>query len=354
MSLVQRRNGGLSVRDYRRMAAVASRYAPGAYRASKYFAKKAYETYQKHKKRRRRTRATGGTVHNSEFKPSSSRYRRLPPRKKSLKKRISAIEKTLRNYETTYIKKELSSDRCLSLTNESCYINYIGNSRSLIEGAIDALPVFNPSTPDTYTTMNFTSGTNTKKCVIKGDSLLTIQNNYNAPAVVTIYYCEPKGDNSLTAHQAYTNGLNDQATGLDSSSILMYPTDISQFNLLYSIKKTVKKTLEAGGRMWCRHYGKWVEYDPAFRDHHTTEYTKDMDSHHYLIRISGVLCHDTTLDQQAIGAAGIDIGLFRKHTVKYDGGVRMTRYEHVTTLDGITNAEESNAADYSKTGYSLA
>ena len=205
-----------------------------------------------------------------------------------------------------------------------------------IEGAIDALPYLDKST-NLESTWNATGGSVSKKIDLSVSTRLTVRNNYMSEAVVDVYLVVPRIDTGVNPLTAYTDGLTDQGTGLGQTTINMYPTDSDIFNQLWRIKKHTRRRLKGGDQFDLFYNTGLFEYNPAAADTQNDQYQPRDNAHSYLIRIEGVLSHDTTNDEQAISQAGVDLKMKRVFTVKYAGGINQKRYEVSNTLDSITN-----------------
>ena len=174
-----------------------------------------------------------------------------------------------------------------------------GSQVSTIEGVIDALPVLDPSTPGTLINVDFNTGTYQRKVEIaRTMTKLTVKNNYNAPVRVQLFCVVPRGETSITPVSALSEGLADIGTGINKTTPMVYPSDSSQFKDLYVVIRKSSKTLVAGQTLSIRYSGGSFMFDPAFVDLHTLQYQPRFRSHLYLIRVEGVLGHDTSVSEQ--------------------------------------------------------
>lgn len=304
--------------------------APGLVRQGYKYASQAYKAYKTAK---------------PYVKKALNKYYSKPPAqvalrtKNPVKKKLAKIQKQLNNNTGTYIYKRLVSDRVLASVNQCNYINIIRNSVTDLEAVIDGLQYFNPSVPGTLTTVDATSGTYHKEVEINSTfSRLECRNNYQSPCIVDIYCVTPKQDTGIAVSTAVTNGFSDVGSGLGINSILMYPSDSPQFNDLYKIVSHVRKELNPGQSCKSTFTGGSFQYDPSYVDSHALANQKIYNNHQYLIRVQGIVGHDTALDEQGILAAGVDVTCYDVIKVLYPAGIDIVRYEHVLDLDTFTNS----------------
>lgn len=197
-------------------------------------------------------------------------------------------------------------------------------STSDIEVPLQQLRVFNPSSPGTYISMDFTSGTQMKEVEISLlKTVVTGRNNYNVPVTVTLYLCVPKNDTSIAPLTAYTNGLSQVSDGsLNETNPMFKPWDSPQFRDLWYIKKTLKKTLQPGDEIYMEYKAKTpFTYDPSFVDSHGLIFQERYSCHAYLVNIDGPIAHDSvTTTLTGVSQAKIDFLLERHIDVRYDAG----------------------------------
>jgi hypothetical protein len=315
---------------------VASRKFPkGSVPINRSMPYKMRKTRGMYRRWRRRSRRPGAFTRKRRFK--KRRYKR----KSRVWREINKIKKDVESGMGTFQKKVRVESRVLSGVNAvnhsfSAAVNITG-----IEGAIDNLPVFNPSLPGTYTFVDFKSGTQKKEVLIKAHSKFLVKNNYNSPAKVSIYLVFPKNDTSITPTTAMTAGLNDisgNPATLTITSPMIYPNHSPQFRDLWSIKKQQTKVLEAGQVMSMSNTTPQFQYDPSFADDHNLQYQRRYMCHGYLVRVEGVLGHDTSADERGILQAGIDCSNQITYTVRYEAGADIEYLEVDDTFDTFTGA----------------
>lgn len=199
----------------------------------------------------------------------------------------------------------------------------VGISTSAVEEPLTQLRVFNPSSPGTYITVNFTTGTQQKEVEIASVyTRFTARNNYNVPAYVSIYLCIPKVDTSIGALDAINNGLTDVSDGtLSTTNPQLKPWDSPQFRDLWQVKKRESKFLQPGQQLMLQHKVDSFMYDPSFVDTHGLLYQQSLGGHVYIVTIQGSVAHDSsTISIQGFSQAKVDIFLERDINVRYEAG----------------------------------
>lgn len=269
-------------------------------------------------------------------------------------KAISSLKRRVESGMGTYVQKRRGTDAVVCGVNGTQHDN-LSFRTTEIEAAIDSLPVFNPSSPGTYTFVNFTSGTQQKEVEISSVYTYCLaKNNYNVPVRCTIYLCIPRVDTTITPVTAMTNGLTDMGSGLGSTTAMITPRDSIQFNDLWRVKYKVTKELVAGQTMKASYRTGSFQYDPSLVDSHTSTFQRAYKGHSYLVRVEGVLGHDTTADQQGFLAAGVDVVKMTIITVKYEAGADIKYLEVVDDASGFTNGGVvSSYSDVAKESYSV-
>lgn len=298
--------------------------------------------------KRRRGAVSGRKRKRKQMRTSTSVAQRCKRDIKMLKRRVESGM-------GTYVYKLRSTTRLLSSVNQVAYSLVTGSNTTNIEGAIDNLPVFNPALPGTYTFVDFTSGTQQKEVEIASTySYCLVKNNYDAPVRCTIYVVVPKVDTSISATTAMSNGLTDEGSGLGLTTPLIGPRDSEQFNDLYRVKYKVSKELVAGQTMKASFRAGSFQYDPSFVDNHTSVNQKAYKAHSYLIRIEGVLGHDTANDEQGYLPAGIDISRVLIYTIKYEAGADIKYIEVDDNANSFTvGGVVSSYSDVTKETYKV-
>lgn len=256
------------------------------------------------------------------YKP---RYRKKPYTATSsrLQKQLTSLQKKVANNEGHLIYKNRQSDRNVSTAiNECNYLNVSAFDRTLIETVIANLRYFNPAVPATFTTVDFTSGTQYKSLQIKAYSKITLRNNYQVPVKVSLYLVIPRKDTSIASKTSIENGLTD--IGLTNGQLdpLVYPSDSPHFNDLWKIVKKKQIILQPSQQCYMNNSKvPWFSYDPSYSDSHSLTYQSRWFAHQYLIRVEGVIGHDSAVaTEYGVLQAGVDAMTDTIVQVRYSAG----------------------------------
>lgn len=216
--------------------------------------------------------------------------------------------------------------RLLNTTVRSCNVaqasitSLSGMTKANLEAALANLRYYDPSAPSALVTADGTTGTYQKEFLInKMYSRYTVRNNYQVPAKVTMYIVCPKDATQITPQTAFTNGLADIGNP-SSTSPMIHLTDSNQFNDIWRIESSKSKTLYPGQEMVVSYSPKPFQYDPSTFDSHTLDYNKSFRSYTLVIRVEGVLGHDTVAAEYTSLAASVDLEEYRLIEVKYSAG----------------------------------
>lgn len=243
-----------------------------------------------------------------------------------LRKQVRTLQRRVQAGLGTYVYKRMAS-ASVSAADKAVQVgSYEASNVSKIQGAIDALPVYDPTT-GVLTPTDFNSGTIQKQVEIaKTFSRVTCRNNYEKPCKVTIYLCSPKSDTSLNPVTTIDNGLSDVGSSLSRSTIMIYPTDSSQFKDLWKIRKRTSRFLMPGRSVRLTNFCRSFMYDTSFEDSHGLQFQSRWYAHVYMIRVEGVPAHGATSGEGSSNAK-VDC-LFETHyTIKYDAGADIYRIE---------------------------
>lgn len=285
-------------------------------------------------------RRRGGYRSSSSKKPSSKKYsqqkngstvykktyRKAYRKKTTLRKQVKTLKKAVESDNAHHTYKQVQTgtfSSAVGLCNhDSLTINTAGN----IEGYCANLRYFNPATPGTLTTANPATGTYSSKIHFDNVySKLMLRNNYQVPVKVKVYLVKPKGDTNINPHTYYSNGITDQVIGGgDETTPTIYLNDIDVFKEQWSIKVLKDVVLDAGA--WCevKHSTGKFDYDPSLFDSHTVAYQPKFKSAVFMIRLEGVLGHDTTVTTEHTNLAGqVDYMRTTVAKITYDAGVNL-------------------------------
>lgn len=210
--------------------------------------------------------------------------------------------------------------RMLCNVNSSYFGAITGHNTAALETVLAQLRYYNPSSPATLVTADGTTGTFMKDFTFDKTYIKFLaRNNYQSPVKVKLYVCTVKDDTSIDPVVAYGNGLADIGAP-SSTSTLVYLTDSPQFNDLWKIHSSESATLQPGEEMKITYSPDKFQYDPSLVDSHTQSFQTRYKGCCIVVRIEGVIGHDTTLDQQGSLQGGIDWQMDRTYVVKYSAG----------------------------------
>jgi len=257
------------------------------------------------------------------MKKKGKRYspRTVKKRSTNIVKQVKDLTKLVKSDQAFHTHKLTTSYRLISGVGACAHNTYNFNISS-IETLSAQLRYYNPSVPGTLTTADPNTGTYSRQVhFMNVSNSLHVANNYQVPAEVRAYLCIPKGDTSIGPTTYYANGITDQViTGGDATTLDIYLTDIDVLKSQYSVKLLKKKVLMPGSTMDVIHNTGSFDYDPSVYDSHTVTFQPKFKNHCLVLRVQGVLGHDTTADEQNVLASGIDIEHRLVARISYDAG----------------------------------
>lgn len=273
---------------------------------------------------------------------------------KTLKKKVSALTKMVNASNATHTYRTNFTGDLFSGESNCTYTSIRYNSSTLIETALAGLRYYDPANPDTLVSAGGGDGTYSRRFgVHELYGKLHLRNNYTVPAKCTIYLLKPKVDTSIDPVTAFTQGMTDQ-NNPDTTSELIYMTDSDQFNELWSIVKSKSVTIKAGGEFTMSHSEKPFEYDPAFFDSHQLAYQNVSRSKRWVVRMHGVLSHDTAQPlEQGLSNCGMDYSSFTKFVFKYDAGCSLNDFTIDDKNDTFTGVPQVTVLANENKSFSL-
>lgn len=280
--------------------------------------------------------------------------KRLLKKRGNLRKQVKQLQRKVNNSEGTLHYMKHQTYRVLAGVNTQG-IQEVGQSNiSDYETVLAQLRFFDSATPGTLVQASGATATYAREYLINYYVETEVKNNYQIPVEVAVYNLVPKVDTSITPFTAYVNGLADVGNPTNTDPML-YPTHSPQFNDLWKIEKSVKKTLMPGQKCMITQSKKDIAYDPSLYDSQTQVYQKRFKTSIQYVRVQGVLAHDTTANEQGLAACGVDIKSYTKWTVKYDAGIELEYIYLENNLDSFTNgAVVSSMPVADNIGYSVA
>lgn len=250
--------------------------------------------------------------------------RRRTRRRTSLKKDVKALKALVKADQATHTYKELGSGEVQALVGQVEYGQEAITSVSNLESWIANLRYYNPAVPGTLTTASGATGTFHREIHFANVySRVEVRNNYQVPCRLKIYLAKPKSDTSITPLTYYTNGIADQviSAGADQQTAGLYLTDIVTFNEQYSLVCKKDIILDAGAMCSVTHNTGRFNYDPSLTDSHSSGYQTKYKSCLWLIRVEGVLGHDSASAQEFNTLlASIDYQFIHIAKIEYDAG----------------------------------
>lgn len=248
-----------------------------------------------------------------------------------------------------------ASVTCTKNAQDNIEINYCSSVN--IEAALANLRYYDPATPGTLTTADFTSGTYSKKVLIKyAMQEVKIANNYQSRAHVKVYAFSFKDDTSNNANGLWTAGGADNASGtITPGTLNQSPTDYTLFNQMIRTKVLFDGVLQPGSYKSFKQSNKDIEYDPSFKDTETATYSPRYKSGGILVIVKGTICHDSAnAAVNGTSAAGVDVEYKQTMKILYQAGVNIKFTVLNNAYDAMTTAVESSKPVADNITYSVA
>lgn len=268
---------------------------------------------------------------------------------------VKELKKQNKASRGTQISRFRTTDRIIPGVNLAASNEFVVNDSTNMELVLSTLKYYNPSVPGTLTTAAGATGTYSKSFLFKSIyGKCTVRNNYQVPASVAIYLFKVVEDTSVSPKTNLDNALANLPSAPLLTNPLIYPSDVVDMMPLWKIEKTAKKVLQPGSLMEMSHAIKNVMYDPSVFDSHNLTYQTEWKSFVFLVRVQGVLAHDTTLDEQGISGAGVDVKIDSTYIVDYEAGADIKDIVITNNASSFTNgAQLSNKPASSQQAYSL-
>jgi len=272
-----------------------------------------------------------------------------------LARQVRILSKKIDGTLATYIKKyrSFASVRA-SATNANAFDAISLAGCGVLEGVIDAVKYYDPTAPTTLVSANLLTGSYKKSIQFKKMHFTCMaKNNYVIPCYVDIYMFMPKADTSIVPETAMTNSLAD-SSNVAYTSPLIFPSDCYQLMDIWKIVKHKRMFLAPGAQCEVTFsHNSSFNYDPSLVDSEAAEYQKRYGGYSGLIRVSGVLGHDSVTAQVTNNKAGVDVQWTRIHTVVYDAGIDTTYIEVDDNPGTIANTLQVTNMDTQQETYAL-
>lgn len=255
-------------------------------------------------------------------------YRTYARRKKSLRREIVSIKRTLRSDQARHTHRHRSASTIrLAGVNQTIRTAFDACRAAELESAMANLRYYDPNFPSTLVTADASSGSYTRQIHFETSyARLYVRNNYQVPVKIKIWSCEPKNDTSIAPTTFFSDGLTDQTTSLGATSPMINFWDIDMVKDNWRAAKTFTYDLNPGKEVSCVWAGKPFDFDPSNYDTHSLAYQKKYRAHVWVIQVEGVIMHDTTAFEYTTGLGGVDVLCDRKYVMTYDAGTNLNDF----------------------------
>lgn len=239
---------------------------------------------------------------------------------------------------TMTVRNRVANNRLLCNVNQQAVLDINPIATTNIEAVLQHCKYFDPSNPGTLLTASQVAGTYQRNTLIKGIwSHVLLRNNYQSDVKCTVYLCRARDDTNQSPGQAWAAGIADGSNLSSTSDLTQYPTDYNVFKDLWNSKIIGKQTLSPGQSLECKYSTDKFEYDSSTVDTHALVYQHEYKASSVLVVIEGTLSHDTSVDQQGLCAAGVDISYGNTYRVVYNAGINISFTYVDNQLDTPTN-----------------
>lgn len=265
------------------------------------------------------------SMRNGQKVVSSSKasYRRPYRKQKSVSKQLREVKKALRSDQADFTYKYITTGLCGTSQVGQCTHTYIPcSTSSLLETYASQLRYYDPSVPATLLTAPAGTGTFHREVHFTNVyARLHLRNNRQTPCKAKVYVVYPKISTDVVPLTAYTNGITDQVvSGGNSTTIGISLTDIKPFTKNWNVKCLKDVSLDAGAEITVNHSVGSFDYDPSEYDTDTNPFQRKWKPFAFIVRVQGVLGHDTSLGQYTNIFAGLDYENTVIAKMTYDAG----------------------------------
>lgn len=257
------------------------------------------------------------------------RKKRRGRNKKSLKKRIRAIERVLPKM-STHDFRQATAGFFRNAENQCVYGYILAQGHTDKEEGMNALTHLNRSVAPVVATHTIdATQANFEYHKMKFTNWyvkVVFRNNHSIPVIIDVYTVKYKTNTTINptdtvVQDAAAHGVANMAT-----NILAYPTDNPVFNQKLKILKHTRQQLNGGDELKVYYTDKESVYDPGQQDAVNYAYMKG--EVYFLIRLQGIVSHDTA-DRLIVGSGDgkVDFNVFKKFKVRYQGDLGFHRNE---------------------------
>jgi hypothetical protein len=267
------------------------------------------------------------------------RYGYVSKRTKSLRAKVNELAKAVSLEQGTHLYKKRA---CGRYEGSPAAVDYYVNPfyTASIKAALANLRYFDPANPGTLVTgVDNTTGTYSRICRIAWVTRsLTLKNSYEVPISLTVYSCFATSDTSTNPETLITNSCVDEVLNGDETSNLIKPFELSQVRAMWRSAGSTKRVLQPGQTMTVRQRIPGFDYKPALEDVQTDFYQKRYNAHTWLLRLEGVIGHDSTLGEYNTLDNAVDYDQRDNIMIHYDAGTAVRDiYVADTASAGFTN-----------------
>lgn len=258
---------------------------------------------------------------------------------KKLTNRVNRLAKSLKSDQAihTHRRRNVLAAGC-----NAGEVNNVGVqslNTTTLEDAMAFLRYYNPAVPGTLTTADANTGTYNRQIHFASIATkFTVRNNYKVPCHISIYSCTPKHDTNIAPMSFYGSGATDQG-GVATTSPLLFPSDIQLVKENWSMKRVKNTLLQPGAQTSASHYLKGIDYNPSVVDTHTLQFQKKYGGHQWVVRIEGVIGHDTVAADYLTMQSQVDTIVDFKFVITYDAGVNLNDF----SVDDNSSASFTNS-----------
>lgn len=258
---------------------------------------------------------------------------RLNPR--MVKKKLRKMCAFIKQQEATHIHRQRNTGtlRAVGVARANMTQSF-GGTLSQIEAAAANLRFYNPAT-NGLITQSVMDGTYHRDVKVSIRRTLLVKNNYKVPVEVEVYSCTPKKDTTVDPLTFYANGLVDQGNPSATACLTRF-TDSAELKEMYTLKRKIKNVIFPGNYKTVYANTPSFNYEISTNDTHNQAYQKSQGGHAWLVKICGVLGHDSVAaNEQGLVSSGIDWLFDTEYCFKYDAGKDL---HDITLSDDSTSA----------------
>lgn len=276
-------------------------------------------------------------------------------KKKSVGYKLKKHSRAIRNLQIKtnagqgkYIDREYTSGFIGAEQNQLGWFDLVNISETGFEALSNKLPFFNPSAPNTLIDANLALTTFSNELLVtRSQMTVTLMNNYEIPAHVSVYLLTIKTDTSRDPTAVITAdlvdiGKNQDGTALAITSQLIYPSDCPTLVLLYKIKK-IASYWHMPGRIKSFSANSYnIKHNYASFDQHMLTFSRKVKSKFLLFRTEGPPAHDSVVES-VVGTSKcrVDFIARRVNEVHYNAGQDIERLNIDNGLDSFVNTAQT-------------